>query len=305
MGKLRCLKMLLVTTAWCLVIGASYSEAASGQKPLQRRSGVVDPELQAIYDSPEFAEAYTAAAAIYNASCPNASCPNATGLNATGPNATGLKQTYTPVIWNPHKQLLWVTNTEEQIGRYSLTFETFKKQLEAATRTRQIRTSATKAAQISEIQDQLTADNLNTLNALVKSLELAKFFASNHQPDLATLWSPWTTPETKRVLNNSEMGDVLKFLFAVDECLRRSKEFHVQYSHSSSFSWDVPRSADDKPLTPQEARFFWQWDTHKPVDEAMAALFQALSRAQTAAAAEGLFSDHVQDQATAAVPAGH
>jgi hypothetical protein len=282
MGALRWLKTLLVAAALCL---ASCVETASGQKPLERRSGVVDPELQAIYDSPEFSRAYAAAEATYDESNP--------------------VQTYTPVAWNPHKQLLWVTNTEEQLGRYSLAFETFRNQLDAAARMRQTRTKAEKVAQISQLQDRLTADNLNTLNTMVKSLALANFFASNHQPDLAIRWSPWTVPETNRVLNNSEMGDVLKFLFTVDECLRKSKEYHVQYSRSSSFSWDVPRNADDKPLTPQEARWFWQWDTHKPVDDALMALFHALNRAQATAAAEGLFSVPMQNKVATEIATGH
>jgi hypothetical protein len=282
MGEFRWLKMLLVVGA----LGSALRlPAASGQKPLERRSGVVDPELQAIYESAEFAEAYTAADALYNKSNPS--------------------ETYTPAAWNPHKQLLWVTNTEEQLGRYSLAFERFRDQLDATARMRQTRANAEKVAQISELQDRLTADNLNTLNTMVKGLALASFFTSNHQPDLAIRWSPWTVPETKRVLNNSEMGDVLKFLFTVDECLRKSKDYHVQYSRSSSFSWDVPRDENDKPLTPQEARWFWQWDTHKPVDDALVALFHALNRAQATAAAEGLFRDPMQNKATTEVATGH
>jgi hypothetical protein len=282
MRELRWLMLLLVMSTLCPGL---CSGVASGQKPLQRRSGAVDPELQAVYDSPEFAKAYAAAEAIYNESNPS--------------------QTYTPAAWNPHKQLLWVTNTEEQLGRYSLAFETFRNQLDAAARMRQNRTNAEKVAQISELQDRLTADNLNTLNTMVKSLQLANFFTSNHQPDLAIRWSPWTVTETNRVLNNSEMGDVLKFLSTVDECLRKSKEYHVQYSRSSSFSWDVPRNADDKPLTWQEARWFWQWDTHKPVDDALVALYHALNRAQATAAVEGLFSVPMQNKIATEVATGH
>ena len=238
---------------------------------LKTRGAIVTPGLQAIYESGEFDAAYRAADRKYRESKADPA--------------------YAPSSWDAKKPLFWLMHSEQQMWKYSGEFEAFKHLLDAATENAQVRNRADKVAQLSEIQDQLTEDNVDTLNGMIKSVDLRAFLLSNHLPEMAKLWTPARLPERKRVLDESKMVEVVKLLENINTCLTASGKARVQFAHSASFSSNVPRDEDDKPLTPQQALVFWQWHNHGPVDKAVVELYDSLHRAQRAAAEEGLLSD--------------
>ena len=238
---------------------------------LKTRGAVVTSGLQAIYESSEFNEAYAAAAVSYQNS--------------------RAEPAYAASAWDAKKPLVWLMHSEQQMWAYSREFEALKYRLDAATEIPQILQNATKVAQISAIQDRLTEDNLNALNELIGSVDLKAFFKSNRLPDVEIRWTPAPLPEHKRVLDESKMVEVVKLLENVNTCLTASGKARVQFAHSTSFSSNVPRDEDDKPLTTQQALVFWQWHNHGPVDKAVVQLYDSLQRAQKAAAEEGLFGD--------------
>jgi hypothetical protein len=249
-------------------------DGGNAQKPLLNRAGALDPEHQSIYDSPEYNDAYVRAEINYSDTKPD------TSMLAT---------------WDQQKRPLWAANMEYQLQKYSEDFRAFKHRLELASEASQNRSDPSKIAQISVIQNRLSAETMYTLNALVISVNLGKLFIDDRQPEMAKLWVPWPPQPTVHVLNNYRMAEVLQFVEAIDTCLTRSQGDQLFTTASVK---PMPKGMKGKPLSPKEAehlaKSFWQPDTRKKVDSAISRLFQCLGIAQRVATSQGILSDGSQ-----------
>ena len=258
----RTRKILAAASVFLLVM------LGTGGQTLKTRGATVTPELKAVYASPEYEGFYTAAETAYSEARP--------------------EQGFVPAAWDGRKALVWLMHSQRLILAYVHALEALKQQLDLSVEDPRVRSDAEKVAQISEIEDRLTRENLETVNVLIRGVDLGSLFTGNHKPGMAKVWSPRRVPESLHMLDENKMNEVVAALEDVNTCLSRSSELQVQYARTASFSANVPMDENDKPLTRQQAQIFWQAYTHPPLDKAIAGLYGSLSRAQAVAKAEGL-----------------